>query len=81
MTGGRSGPGAFAIFNGTVDMGSGIGEPAGRRASSNVPHIPQKWKLFELSSPHFGQITLVLRYVLSYSLTRASDAIRFVCSY
>jgi hypothetical protein len=29
--------------------------------SSNVPHIPQKRKLSELSSPHFGQITMILR--------------------
>src|ERR1700690_1271176 len=40
----------------------------GRRASSKLPHIPQKRKVSELSSPHFGQITLVLR--ISLSLTR-----------
>ena len=33
---------------------------AGLRASSKVPHIPQKRKVFELFSPHFGQITMVL---------------------
>ncbi len=69
----RSGSGAFPIFAGTAgataDGRPGTGEPAGRRdssrASSKVPHIPQKRKLSELSSPHFGQITMVLQMSLS----------------
>lgn len=36
---------------------AGVG--ADRRASSGVPHIPQKRKAGELSSPQFGQITVV----------------------
>jgi hypothetical protein len=79
MTRGRSGSGGFAIFGRPA-----TGAPAGRRASSKVPHIPQKRKLSELSSPHFGQITLVLQMslnVFSYSLTLASNVIAFVRSY
>jgi hypothetical protein len=37
------------------------GTSVDRRASSTVPHIPQKRKLSELFSPHFGQIKLILR--------------------
>src|ERR1035438_9570062 len=33
--------------------------PTGFRASSKLPHIPQKRKVSALSSPHFGQITIV----------------------
>jgi hypothetical protein len=83
-TRGRSGSGAFAIFGGTADGGLGAGAPAGRRASIEVPHIPQKRKLVELSSPHFGQITLVLQMSLnafSYSLTPGSIVIASVRSY
>ena len=42
-----------------------LGAPAGRRISSEVPHIPQKRKFAELFSPQFGQITMAspdLRY-------------------
>src|SRR5580692_11110466 len=35
------------------------GPSVDRRASSKVPHIPQKRKLSELFSPHFGQIKLI----------------------
>src|ERR1700690_4204689 len=35
-----------------------LGAPAGRRGSSELPHIPQKRKFAELFSPHFGQITM-----------------------
>lgn len=41
------------------------GAPAGRRASSKVPHMPQKRKPSELFSPQFGQITGVLHGGLS----------------
>jgi hypothetical protein len=56
---------------------------AGRRASSSVPHIPQKRKVLELFSPHCGQITMVLPILLSYILTLAGDviAIAFVHFY
>jgi hypothetical protein len=46
-----------AVFAAVAREASGTGvAPAGLRASSKVPHIPQKRKLFELFSPHFGQI-------------------------
>ena len=70
---------------------------AGLRASSKVPHIPQKRKVFELFSPHFGQITMVLprsfslilsltpsltpSFTLSFILTLAGNVIRFIHSY
>jgi len=46
-----------------VGVGPGEAVVAGlavpRCDSSGVPHIPQKRKAGELSSPHFGQITIV----------------------
>jgi hypothetical protein len=60
-----------AIGGAVVGGGFDGGAPAGRRASSKVPHIPQKRKLSELVSPHFGQIKMILR-ISSYSLTRDS---------
>jgi hypothetical protein len=75
-TTGGCGWGALAVF---VKFGDrpGTGAPAGRRtscrASSKVPHIPQKRKLSELSSPHFGQITNDSPQFFSYSLTRAGQ--------
>jgi hypothetical protein len=53
------------------DARLGTGAPAGLRASSKVPHIPQKRKLSELFSPHFGQITMVSEW-LSLGLTQES---------
>jgi hypothetical protein len=38
---------------------STLGPLAGVALSSTAPHIPQKRKLSALSSPHFGQITVV----------------------
>jgi hypothetical protein len=61
VTRGCGGCGTFAICAGTADTRFGAGALAGRRASSKVPHIPQKRKLSELSSPHFGQVTMVLQ--------------------
>jgi hypothetical protein len=61
-------------------MGGGwTGAFAGRRASSKLPHIPQKRKVFELFSPHFGQITMVLprSLFLSSILTLAGNVISF----
>lgn len=64
-TTGRTGSSAFVVLGGkaggAVDTGFGAGAAARCRASSKVPHIPQKRKLSELFSPHFGQITMVLR--------------------
>jgi hypothetical protein len=45
------------------------GAPAGRRSSSDVPHIPQNLKFDELSSPQFGQIKIVSPDVFPNSLT------------
>ena len=47
----------MAATGGFGDAGASVD----RRASSKVPHIPQKRKLSELFSPHFGQIKLILR--------------------
>jgi hypothetical protein len=53
-------PGFAWETGGKAESGLSDGAPAGRRASSTAPHIPQKRKLSELTSPHFGQITEVL---------------------
>jgi len=58
-TTGRRGSGAFTVLD-AASGGFGAVAFAGRRASSKVPHIPQKRKVFELFSPHFGQITMFL---------------------
>jgi hypothetical protein len=60
-TKGRCESGGVAIFVGTGDAETAKGEPAGRRGSSEVPHIPQKRKVGALSSLQFGQITMVLQ--------------------
>ena len=67
-------PKLVATFGVGLDAGASTGRLASTlagstRGSSKVPHIPQKRKVFELSSPHFGQITNFLRDVFSYSLT------------
>jgi hypothetical protein len=56
----------------------------GRRASSKLPHIPQKRKVFALSSPHFGQITIVSpnlysKFKLAPRFSQASSTL--FCSY
>jgi hypothetical protein len=58
------------IVGGKADSGSSAGAPDGRRASSGVPHIPQKRKFAELSSPHFGQITISPNYSSNSLLAR-----------
>jgi len=66
---GRCGSCAFTILDAaTGELGAAVAF-ADRRASSKVPHIPQKRKVFELFSPHFGQITMVLPIFLSISLS------------
>src|ERR1035438_8435968 len=55
------------------------GAPAGRRSSSDVPHIPQNLKFDELSSPQFGQITIISPEV-SNSLTPKVRGQRSDCS-
>jgi hypothetical protein len=49
--------------------------------SSKVPHIPQKRKLSELTSPHFEQTTIFLPDVFPYSLTPDSKVIAPAASY
>ena len=88
-TTGRNGAEEFAVLEGeaggtaggNADKGSSAGAPRGRRGSSAVPHIPQKRKLDALSSLQFGQITIVLPDVFSYSLTPARPVIASVRSY
>jgi hypothetical protein len=58
--------------------------PTGFRASSKLPHIPQKRKVFALSSPHFGQITIVSpnlysKFKLAPRFSQASSTL--FCSY
>jgi hypothetical protein len=79
--GGRASSGAAEALCGGVDDGDGELELADRLVSSNVPHIPQKRKLSELSSPHLGQITVSLRMSLPYSLTLRAVLIAHICSY
>src|ERR1022692_1779398 len=64
------GAGALAA-RGRLDAWFDISALTCRRASSKLPHIPQKRKVSELSSPHFGQITLILRIPLSLTLLRS----------
>jgi uncharacterized protein YdeI (YjbR/CyaY-like superfamily) len=63
------------MFGGNAESGSSAGAPDVRCASSGVPHIPQKRKFSELSSPHFGQITISPDYSCN-SLTRRHASAR-----
>jgi hypothetical protein len=59
---------------GNADNGPDAGPPAGRRGSSEAPHIPQKRNVGALSSLQFGQITMVLQ-ISFLQFNSCSDAI------
>ncbi len=72
FTGGAGGGGVTGLFSaGWLSTARGGGGDRGgaagvalRTGSRIVPHIPQNKKLLELTSPHFGQTTGVLRVLL-----------------